>query len=104
MSIYALTKASATIRDSTIAEANKDLILALVECARNVLLGNVHLTTAQLNSLRRHRRAIEDLTNSRTSVRQKKLILQRGGFLGLLLKPLASLLGGVLGGLGGGRR
>ena len=101
--IVSLSNASASIRKSTLQTASKDLVLALVECARNVILGNVRLTPAQLVAIRRHKRGIEALVKPKTTLARRRRILQEGGFLGVLIKPLISVLGGILGGLGGTR-
>lgn len=105
--IIQLTRTAREIRNAALERASKDLVLALVECAKNVILGSVSLTPAQLTALRRHRKDIETLVKGKTSLRTRKRLLQKGGFLPLLIKPVLGLLGGILGGgglFGGGRR
>jgi hypothetical protein len=78
-------------------EASPDLVNALCECSLNVLKGRVPLTTSQKKQLTRHKRDLRELARKGTSLKKKKQILQKGGFLGLLLKPALGLLGGLLG-------
>lgn len=90
-SLQALAKASKAIKSSMISNATKDFILCLVECATNLIRGNVRLTSRQFQSLKRHRAELERLVKPRTSQRDRKAILQNGGFLGALLRPLLGL-------------
>ena len=87
-----LAKASNSVKRSIISNADKDLILSLVECATNIIRGNVKLNNAQFRRLKRYKAELERLTKPRTSQKEKKQLLQRGGFLGALLKPLIGLL------------
>jgi len=91
-SLQALAKASNAIKSDMISTASKDLILSLVECASNIIKGNVRLTPAQFRRLRRYRVELERLVKPRTSQRDRKTILQKGGFLGALVRPLLELL------------
>ena len=102
--IVQLSKAQKGIRDAALQTASRDLVLALVECAKNVILGAVSLSPSQLRGLPQHRRDIEDLVKSSTTLQKRRRILQKGGFLGLLVKLILGILGGLLGGglLGGG--
>jgi hypothetical protein len=100
--LIALHGASRATRNAALKTASKDLVLALVECAKNIILGNVRLTPSQLNELRGHRQDIEALVRGSSSLTHRKRILQKGGFLGMLVKPILGLLGGILGGGGGG--
>ena len=74
-----------------------DFVKCMCECARNVIKGNVPLTPAQLKALRRKRQALRQLTLKKTSLTKKKKLLQSGGFLGAILPPIISVLGGLLG-------
>ena len=102
--ISSLAKMTPRIRNAVLSTAKKELVLALVECAKNVILGTVPLTSTQLNQLRRYQKHITELVAPRTSLKRRKELLQTGGFVGLLVKPLLGLLGSALGGsLFGGR-
>lgn len=87
-------------RQRVIAKCNSDLIDCFCECALNVLKGNVPLKKAQLNKLRREKQNLRQLARKRVSLKKKRKILQKGGFLGALLPPVLALLGGLFGGYG----
>ena len=77
--------------------ATPQLIHTLCECCHNVLKGNVPLTKHQKTRLRRHKTSLRELTKKKLTVKKRKQILQRGGFIGALLGPVLSVLKGVLG-------
>lgn len=93
-----------TVQKAIIKTANKTLLNALVALAGNILEGTVRLTPAQQAGLARYANAIRDLVHGDDkSVKTRKKILtrhtnQKGGFLSLLIKPIAKLLGGIFGG------
>ncbi len=92
-----LLKSSPKLRRAIIGAADKDLIDCLCECSMNILRGNVVLTANQRDKLRRHKKALRKMANKRLAAKPKREILQRGGFLGMLLAPLAaSVLGPVV--------
>ena len=77
--------------------ASPDLIKALSECSLNVLKGHVHLTTAQKRRLCKYKQSLRLLAQKKTSVKRRKQLLQKGGFIGALIKPVLGVLGGLLG-------
>ena len=81
---------------SMIGNSSPDLVHAICECAHNVLKGNVPLTTRQKRNLRKYKNKLRNLTKKRTSIKKKKLILQSGGFLPLLLGPALGFLTNLL--------
>ncbi len=89
--LHVLAKGSTKQRQGVIDGAGKDLVTCLCECALNVLNGNVSLTPAERNKLKRHKRELRALTTGRTSLKNKKK-----AFLGALLTPVLSALGGLL--------
>lgn len=80
--------------------APPDLTSALCECSLNILKGNVKLTPTQRKQLSRHKQSLRALARKGTSIKKRKQILQKGGFIGALLKPVLSVLGGLLGSFG----
>lgn len=89
--------AKPAIVKGVIKTANPDLLKSIRECSYNVLKGNVPLSTAQKSRLCRHKQSLRALAKKGTSVKRQKQILQKGGFIGALLKPVLSGLGGLLG-------
>ena len=79
--------------------ASPDLISALSECSLNVLKGNVRLTPTQKKRLTKYKTNLRLLAKRGTAQKRRRQILQKGGFLPLLLKPIVGALGGLLGSL-----
>ena len=77
--------------------ADPKLVTSLCECAANVVKGNVPLSRAQKSKLSRYKKHLRDLTNKRLSHKKRKdILVQKGGFLSLILKPIIQSLGGML--------
>src|SRR5258706_6535635 len=77
---------------------SSDFICSICEVIKNILNGNVKLPKRHLSSLCHRKRSLRKLASKATGITAKKRLLQRGGFLGALLTPILSLLGGLLGG------
>jgi hypothetical protein len=94
-----LGRMSNKARKKFISLCDKDFLDGICECVKNLLKGNVSVNVKQLKSLRRHRRSLRQLALKKTSLTTRKRILQKGGFLGLLLQPLTAALGHLLSGV-----
>jgi len=77
-------------------KCDKSFVDCISECAKNIIKGTVPLTNRQKTRLRRSRNDIRALSVKKTSLRKKRKILQKGGFLTSLLPPVLALLGGML--------
>jgi len=66
-------------------------LLAIIECAYNILKGRITLTKRQKNRLIPHIEIIRQIGRSRTSKGIKK-VLQRGGGIGILPALLTPIL------------
>ena len=77
-------------------KCDNEFIRCVSKCAENVIKGNVPLTNRQMKNLRRKRYDLRTLSSGKTSLRAKRKVLQKGGFLTALLPPVLSLLGGLL--------
>jgi len=83
-------------RSTIIRKASNDNIDALSEVALNTLLGNIPLNQHQRRVLKKHRSAVRKLAHKKISRKRKKhFLVQKGGFLPLLLTPVLSILGGL---------
>jgi len=80
-------------------KCNKEFVDCVSECAKNILRGNVPLTSNQTTKLRRNKKNLRSLATKKTSLKKKRQILPKGGFLAALLPPVLSLLGGALSGV-----
>ena len=79
-----------------IKNCDRQLVDCFSECAKNILKRHVPLNPSQFEKLRRNKTHLRTLAKKRTSLRVKRKILQRGGFLASLLPPILSVLGGLL--------
>jgi len=75
---------------------DKALMDCFSECAKNVLKGNVPLSKRQFSRLEREKTNVRALASKRTSLRKKRRVVQRGGFIGALLMPAVAALGSLL--------
>ncbi len=85
-----LASATPKMGKAIIGVADGNLIMCLCECAHNILKGNVPLTKAHLKRLKRYRADVRALVQKRSTQKRKRKILQKGGFLGALLAPVAA--------------
>lgn len=83
------------MRKAILLNADDELIKTIVECVINTLNGN-HTTTAQTRThLGKFKHCLRKICNPRVPLPQKrKIIIQKGGFLGVLL---SSILSGLIG-------
>ncbi len=80
-----------------IATCDKTAINCICECVKNLLKGRIPVKSTQLKLLCRHKNKLRELALKKTSLRKRKQILQRGGFIGLLIKPLVLGLSTLVG-------
>ena len=75
-----------------------DLLLAVCEIIDNVLRGNVKLSNRERDQLRRYRKSIRAMADRVVPHKyKKKLLVQRGGFLPLILAPALGAVAGLVG-------
>jgi len=86
-----LAKAKPDLSKKIIKGADRDLMNTFSECCKNLIKGNVPLTSSQKTNLRRHKKGLRQVALKTTSNKRKKEILQRGGFLGTLLTAVLPL-------------
>ena len=75
---------------------SKEQIRAFEEVAINIIKNTVSLTPEQEKTCRRWRRPLRLLALKRYPVKEKKHILQQGGFFGAILPIIASVLGSLI--------
>lgn len=101
-----LSKAPSPMCKHLVQKAPKEIIDTVCECCLNVLKGTVPLSPEQKQKLGKHRHLLRQMVKKKIPLHQKKkMIVQRGGFLPLLLGPLlksvaAPILGSLVGNLG----
>ena len=73
-----------------------NLIKVLSSIALNLLKGNVRLTQTQIKKLKPFRKDLIFLGRKTPSIKQKKLKIQKGGFLGAVLGLLPSVIAAIV--------
>ncbi len=79
-----------------IQQADTHLINAICECSKNILRGNIKLSEEEYKRLKRYQSHLRQLSTRKTSLKKKKELIQKGGFLPALIAPLIGLLGSVI--------
>jgi len=95
--LQVLAKCSPRQRQAILREADPKLVKAICECALNVINGNVPLSVSQKQRLSPHKSTLRSLADKRKSNKaRKRLIVQRGGFVGVLLRAIIPTLASLL--------
>lgn len=81
------------LRKDILKNINQEGVKAICECCLNVLHGNIPLTEKQKGSLSKHKNTLRTLARRKVALSQKrKLIVQKGGFLNILIPTALSVL------------
>lgn len=95
--LYVLKSANPNLRKAILKNAPKHVIDALSEICLNTVVGNVKISPKIKAKLSKYRKVLRDLSDKRTTLAKKrKLLVQKGGFLGIILSTLLSGLVGSL--------
>ena len=99
--IKRLQRMNTKARKSFLKHCNPDFIDCICECTKNLLRGNVPVTSSQFKKLKPHKKVLRKLSNKKLSNKQRRklLIKQKGGFLPALIGPLVTLASSLIGGL-----
>ncbi len=74
----------------------EEVCKAVCELAANLLAGNLKISTKDKAKLKRYKHTLRCLAKGKSlSLKRKRGLLQKGGFLGALLKPLVSIVSGL---------
>lgn len=93
-----LTKCYGKKREKIINDASNEQIQSLTEVAHNIVKGNFPIPQKTLKKLSKHKIHIRKLSKLKPSSKSKrKLLIQKGGFLPLMITPVLSALGAVAG-------
>jgi hypothetical protein len=91
-----LAKSGKAKEKKLLINANASFISTMVDSVARILKGEVRLTKRQLSLLEPFEQLLERFIGKKTRIRERRVILQQGGFLGALIRPILSLLGGLL--------
>ena len=83
-----LAKSNPKYRKALINGAPPEIMKLLSECALNILRGTITLTKEEKTKLRKHKTSLRQMATPKVSTRAKKKIVQKGGMLQALLKPV----------------
>ena len=88
-------------RKELIKNADKNVISTLCESVSNILAGNIPITEEQKQKLKRHRKTLHYLCESKHSIENRKKKLLNGGVLLELVVPaaisgVASIIGSII--------
>lgn len=93
--LYVLKNSKSKLRKNIMKEAHPELIKTLCEICMNTLNGNIKIPIKCRNYLKKYKRTLRRLSFTKANIPSKrKLLIQRGGFLPILL---GTLLSGILG-------
>ena len=90
-----LVKSNSKLAKSILKEVDNGFIVCMCEIVKNVLQGNLKVSNSLKNKLGKHKLTLRKLASRGVDVKQKRRLMQKGGFLPLL-PMLASAVGGLL--------
>ena len=92
-----LAKAKPAHRKAILNTADNELILCLCECVLNILNGNVPIKPQEIQKLSKFKTHLRKLAAEKTSKNdRRKILVQKGGFLPVLLAPILGIAGQLL--------
>ena len=92
-----LCKCSPKSRKKFLSNCSDDFIKNLCDCVVNVLKGNIKVSKYHHKKLSKKKAILRRLARKSISLKTKrKIFTQHGGFLGSLLVPIISAVGGLL--------
>ena len=91
-----LSDCNKKIRNHIIKKGDKDLILSINECVLNTLNGNVKLTFTEKEKLKKFKHTLRKLLKRKSILNKKKILIQEGGFLQVLLPSAISLISTII--------
>lgn len=83
-------------RKILIKKARECVINAISEIAVNCLKGNFPLKNCDFNKLKKYKKQLIYLSKSSPINKRKKYLIQKGGFLNLLIPPALSFIGSLV--------
>ena len=95
-----LQKAPPSLQKAILSKANDELIRCICDVSHNVLRGTAEISTPHKKRLTKHKEALRKLVDRKISLKRKRKIIQKGGFLGALLSAAIPVIGGLLSNIG----
>lgn len=83
-------------RRQFVRQCDADFLNCISECCENLLKGNVPLTDRQMKTLRSKKQDLRTVAKKSTPLKTKRKIVQKGGFLNLLLPAIIPIVSAIL--------
>lgn len=94
-----LAHGSKATRKDILKMCDSSLTSAICECTKNVISGRVPLSKTHINKMRPYAKYLREITTKKVPLLKRQAIIkQHGGFLPLLLAPLAAIITGIISG------
>ena len=87
-----LSKSSTRDQRKLLRSSPRELIDALSEITVNVLNGRIRLTPEEIHKLKRYNSRLLRISKKSTPIAEKRRIIQRGGFLSVLLPAAIAVI------------
>ena len=92
-----LSKCKPKLRKALVSGSDKEALYAILECVLNVCNGNVHINSDDFMKLKPYNRTFKKLIDKKIDIGQKrKIIIQKGGFLQVLIPAIISGLASII--------
>jgi hypothetical protein len=83
-------------RNNLLRKSKGCLINAISEISKNCLTGNLPLKKSEITKLKKYKKVLRFIANKNSLKKRRKVILQRGGFLNILIPSALHLLSELL--------
>ena len=84
------------LQKSLIQNASKEQIYSLCEIILNILNGNIKLSDEEFKKLDKKKKLLRYLVHNKTSIKKKKYLIQKGGFLQFLIPSLITGIASIV--------
>ena len=100
--LFYLSKCDNATCKAIIKSSKQQLINCISDICHNILSNKVNLSSNEKIKLKKYKKEIRKVSGKKASLKTKKILIQKGGFLGTILAPLIgsvilSLMRGILG-------
>lgn len=93
--LHVLKDASPAVRKGILGDAKQDLITTVGDCSKTILNGRLQLSPACKQKLKKYKASLRKLQTPNSVIHWKhkrRILNQKGGFLGALLTPILTSL------------
>lgn len=91
-----LPRCNKKVFNKIIKNSKKEFIYTICECVLNVLKGNIKISKKSLEKLKEKKQILRKLLK-KSNIENKKKIIQKGGFLEILIPSIISGLASIIG-------